>query len=256
MVGGGAEVRKGRFGTVAGEVGFYYLRCVVCLSSGTVLVREMRQLYLPLISPFGSKRVTMSDEEEKTSSKDSQILGPFVVKGMRLRIKDFSISMGDDGQLTLGQLTLHTSLDMSSYWLKIAYSHLLATEQAHKALLDAKQRNYPEDIGSALEQEFLSGMQAMMAAGVAVDAFYSRVKEHIEIPNEVTQAWHEKKTARYKQIAETLKIAFGLRTEVVSSLREVLKQNFDARNKAVHPSSEPAALTLYPRTESSDGLAI
>lgn len=153
--------------------------------------------------------------------------------------------MGSDGQLMLGPLTLYTSLDMSSYWLKLAYEHLLATERAHKALLDAKQRNHDEDIGSALEQEFLSGMQAIMAAGVAVDAFYSRVKENVEIPGEVTRAWREKKTARYKQITETFKIVFGLRNEVASSLREVLKQNFDARDKAVHPSSETATLTPY-----------
>ena len=189
----------------------------------------------------------MSDEEEKTLNEDSQISGPFVVKGMRLRIKDFPISMGDDGQLTLGPLTLYTSLDMSSYWLKIAYNHLLAAEQAHEALLNAKQRDHSEDIGGALEQEFFSGMQAMMACGIAIDAFYASVKEYAAIPPETTRAWHDNGTARYKQVSEVFRLAFRLDNVNAQELRKVIKRIYYFRDRAVHPSSKASALALHPQ---------
>ena len=87
----------------------------------------------------------------------------------------------------------------------------------------------------ALQKEFISGMQAIMASGVAIDAYYASVKDHIELPEDMMKAWRKNRTARYKQFAEVFKRAFSLRQETFENLREFLKQSMEFRNKAVHP---------------------
>ena len=56
--------------------------------------------------------------------------GIFLTKGMKICIPSFSISIGDDGGVVSDPVTLLTGLDMSPYWLEIAYQHLLVTEEA------------------------------------------------------------------------------------------------------------------------------
>lgn len=97
-------------------------------------------------------------------------------------------------------------------------------------------------MGNALQQEFVHGMQTIMASGVAVDAFHTDIKRFVDIPKETTVGWRKNKTARYKQIAEVLRQAFHLEQENSNLLGGVLQQNFRLRDDAVHPqqgTSEP-----------------
>jgi hypothetical protein len=55
---------------------------------------------------------------------------------------------------------------MSPYWLEIAYQHLIATESAHVDLMAAKAAKDDEQIATALQKEFVSGMQAITALGL------------------------------------------------------------------------------------------
>ena len=59
-------------------------------------------------------------------------------KGMKISIPSFSISIGEDGGVVSDPVTLLTGLDMSPYWLEIAYQHLFVTEEAHTELMAAK----------------------------------------------------------------------------------------------------------------------
>ena len=52
-----------------------------------------------------------------------------------------------------------------------------------------------------------------MASGIAIDAYYASIKDHIDLPEELVKAWRENGTARYKQIAEVFKRAFPLSQE-------------------------------------------
>lgn len=171
--------------------------------------------------------------------------GIFVTKGMKVSIPSFSISIGNDGGVISDPVTLHTGLDMTPYWLEIAYQHLIITEAAHTELMEAKNAKDDEKIAQALQKEFVSGMQAIMSSGIAIDAYYASVKDHIELPEDLIKAWRENGTARYKQIAEVLKRAFPLSQESAGKLRDILKQNLKLRDKAVHPEHGTTAPLLH-----------
>lgn len=135
---------------------------------------------------------------------------------------------------------------MCPYWLKFAYDHLLITEQNSNAITNAKERNNDEEIGDALKLEFSSGMQAMMAAGIAVDAFYASTKDYVAISDETARAWRDNRTARYKQVSEVLRSAYRIANSDARGLRDVTKHIYHFRDKAVHPSSGALPLALHP----------
>lgn len=184
----------------------------------------------------------MSETDNSEKSKQ-QVPDPgvFVTKGMNISIPHFSIRISDDGKLEADPVILHTGIDLCPYWLSIAYDHLLATEKANDNLMQAKDIQNDEQIGEALHAEFTSGMQAIMASGISIDAYYANVKECINIPDEIVKAWRKNSTARHEQIAEVLRRAFKLKKESTKNLKEVLKQNFHYRDLTVHP---PAGTTL------------
>lgn len=98
------------------------------------------------------------------------------------------------------------------------------TEQNGNTLMDAKKRNNNEEMGDALKLEFSSGMQAMIASGIAIDAFYASVKEYVAIPPETTRAWRDNGTARYKQVSEVFRMAFRLDNASALELRGAIKR--------------------------------
>lgn len=134
---------------------------------------------------------------------------------------------------------------MSGYWLDIAYKHLLDTESAHKKLMIAKGERNDEKIARYLKKESISGMQSIMASCIAIDAYYASIKEHVEIPQSTLDSWRDNSTARYKQISEVFRVGFRLNTPSSKNLRNVLKQNFNLRDKAVHPNPGTAEPLLH-----------
>jgi hypothetical protein len=171
--------------------------------------------------------------------------GVFLVKGDVVSVQPFSISVNEQGEVESSPLILHVGIDMTGYWLEIAYKHLLVTESAHKKLMLAKDEKNDEKISYYLKKESIAGMQSIMAAGIALDAYYASIKEHVEIPKSTLVSWRENNTARYKQISEVLRVGFRLKNPTSKSLRDVLKQNFKFRDKAVHPSPGTSAPSLH-----------
>jgi len=171
--------------------------------------------------------------------------GVFLVKGDTVSVPSLTLSVNEQGEIEASPIYLHVGIDMTAYWLDIAYKHLLATEAAHKKLMIAKEKKDDEKISRYLKKESIAGMQSIMAAGIALDAYYASVKEHVDIPKETIDIWREKSTARYKQISEVLRMGFRLKPPNSKSLRDILKQNFKFRDKAVHPSPGTAAPLLH-----------
>ena len=89
-------------------------------------------------------------------------------------------------------------------------------------------------------------MQAIMASAIAIDAFYGALRKKAEIPEMLVRRWRDKRTARYLQIAEVIRIAFGLRKRGVKALRQNLKEIYRLRDLAVHPSGDIKAPILHP----------
>jgi len=159
--------------------------------------------------------------------------GIFLVKGDTISVMPFSISVNKQGEIENSPVVLHLGIDMTEYWLDIAYKHLLDTESAHKRLMIAKSEKNDEKIARNLKKESISGMQSMMASCIAIDAYYASIKEQVNIPKSTLESWRENNTARYKQISEVLRIGFRLKNSSNKNLRDVLKQNFNFRDKAV-----------------------
>jgi hypothetical protein len=179
-----------------------------------------------------SAKISMEPTENKKSDP-----GVFLVKGDKVSIPSFSISIDEQGNLHTDPVALHTGIDMSPYWLNIAFGHLKATERAHKRLMQAKATGDDNLIGENLKKESASGMQTIMASGIATDAYYASIKEHVTIPQNTIDAWQANGTARYKQIAETMRVGFHLSNASGKNLRDALKQNLSLRDMAVHPKA-------------------
>ena len=102
-------------------------------------------------------------------------------------------------------------------------------------------------MGDLLQKEFISGMQAIMAGCIAIDSYYASVKDFADIPEDLIKKWRQNRsTARYKQIAETLKRAFNIPQELFLKIREILKQSFKLRDMAVHPNNANDLPVLHP----------
>lgn len=164
--------------------------------------------------------------------------GIFITRGSTLRLTDLRIEIKDDG-LVDGNLNLSLAQDVTADWLEIALSHCREA-QAHSALVQERVRiAEDQELGSALEAEFRSCMQACVAAAVAVDAFYGRVSEYMDIPRATVEAWKHNRTARHARIAEVLRRAFEVHPSKVAELKKLLKEIFHYRDRAVHPPPTP-----------------
>jgi len=97
-----------------------------------------------------------------------------------------------------------------------------------------------------LEREFESSMQAIMAAAIAVDAFYAAIKPKIQIPEDLREQWRQNRTPRYAQIAEVVRRGFSLPQNGAKNLRQNLKEIFRLRDLAVHPSGNIEAPIPHP----------
>lgn len=172
--------------------------------------------------------------------------GLFVTKGMMVSIPEFSLAFNENGEMTSNKMIFHTGLDMCPYWIEIAYEHLVRTEDIHNQLIAARNANNEQLMGDLLQMEFISGMQSIMAGCIAIDSYYASIKDFSEIPESLKKTWKENGTARYKQIAETLKRTFIFPQETFQKIREFLKQSFGLRDMAVHPKHGTDLPVLYP----------
>jgi hypothetical protein len=100
-----------------------------------------------------------------------------------------------------------------------------------------------------LEREFEASMQAIMAAAIALDAFYSTIQTHVQLPPLLAQQWRNKRTARYSQITEVLRRGFHLKPKGTTILRQNLKEIYRFRDLAVHPSGKIQAPLLHPEID-------
>lgn len=194
----------------------------------------------------------MGEEQKSRESKEKadNKQGIFVTKGMQVTIPEggLTLQIGPDGKPRAELKALHLELDLCLYWLEIAVDHLVSAEQANAAALAAHKSGDSKQKAEALEAEFTSGMQAIVASAIAIDAFYAAIKERAAISNidELSRTWREKGTARYKQIAEVMRRAFSLQPEPFQALRSNLKELMNYRGKAVHPPSGATKPMMHP----------
>jgi len=171
--------------------------------------------------------------------------GIFITRGMRVSIPRFTISIGPDGAMST-DIALHVSLDICPFWLEIARRHVAKAEADHLEVQAAWQASDNDLRVATLEAEFDASMQAIAATGIAIDAFYARVKEEVQLPSGMVESWRTNNTARYKQVTEVLRRAFVMGPRSAVNLRQVVKEIYKFRDQTVHPPSEARAPVSYP----------
>lgn len=164
--------------------------------------------------------------------------GIFLIEGMAANFKDLSISIGDDGRID-ARMDLVVGYDACIEWVKIALGHrgdALRRMNDRRSIWAADVQSGPEH-AAALQGEFNSSIQAVVAAAVCLDALYDHLVRQVPVERNVRESWNKNKTARYRQISETIRIAFNVRNSEIKLIRNNLKTIFKLRDVAVHPSS-------------------
>ncbi|MGD1046954.1 MAG: hypothetical protein ABR936_16750 [Bacteroidota bacterium] len=177
--------------------------------------------------------------DEKIQQSDPPSHGVFLTKGMRIGIPPggFQLRIGEDGKPN-ASLNFHVSIDVTNLWFDLAIDHLESALLSRQNLNSAWKNQANEEIECALQAESLSCMQATMASAVAIDAFYSAVKDRITIPSSTLDAWQKKRTARYVQVFEVLRRGFRIVKCDLPTIRQILKDLYRFRDVAVHPDAK------------------
>jgi hypothetical protein len=173
--------------------------------------------------------------------------GIFISKGTTITIPigGLSIFFGGEGAPKT-DIKVHVVFDVCPSWLEIALDHLSVAKTCNVARNAAWESNDGDAKGATLEREFKASMQAIVAAATAIESFYATTRKKINIDEALAMKWREKKIARYSQVCEVLRLAFQLKPENLKILRGILKQIYQFRAYAVHPSSSPTEAVLHP----------
>ena len=139
-----------------------------------------------------------SDVNKPDADSPQDWRGIHMSRGMKLRLSGLGISIDRDGKVHSPPPDLLISIDLFAYWLEIAMTHLIESQETHRHLLTVWGRGDKQEGGQWLEREFSSSLQCITAAAIAVDAFYAMVRDQVHIPEEVIQAWRNNRTSRPK----------------------------------------------------------
>ena len=173
--------------------------------------------------------------------------GIFISRGVRLVIPPGGLVLSLTRPTPL--VTVHVHFDVCPSWCQIALQHLKDAQRRAAERIEAWAHDDQQARGATLEREFEAAMQAIVAAGIAIDAFYAAVQPHVAIPPAMLKSWREGRTARHAQIAEVLRRAFRVSPIGFANLKVHLKELFRFRDLAVHPSGKLQAPLLHPELD-------
>jgi hypothetical protein len=155
------------------------------------------------------------------------------------------LSIDDNGNIQTHTITPRVHFDVCPTWLEIAARHAKDSNEKKLARVAAWNSTDETAKAEALEREFESSMQAIMAAAIAIDSFYANLRDAVGISKEEIARWRGNNTARYKQISEVLRRAFTLQNRHAVNLRKAIKEVFRFRDLAIHPSGDVTAPILH-----------
>ncbi len=181
--------------------------------------------------------------------------GVLVIQGMSLRIPvgAIKISLTADGAPGVGDPVVpQLRLDLWPTWLEAGW--VRHARRANDVGLRLTSDLSDEQKAELLARELKDGLVAMCAFAFAFDGFYDVVKSELgEHPN--ASQWRQegrRATPRHRQVAETFRYHLKLGPKFTAQLKEVLRDLFKFRGRAVHPSSAYETATL--RVEIDSGV--
>lgn len=174
--------------------------------------------------------------------------GILILAGMGLQIPAGAlvISHGEDGDVAAEIKEVRVRLDLWPTWLEIG------CRAADEALFASAQLRLDlDDQGktSLLTAELEGGLAAITAFAFCLDGFYDTVRNELgRHPDEA--AWRKNRTARAAQVSETLRRHLKLDPMFSGNLTQFVKQLFDFRSRAVHPSGSWVQPNYRPEIDS------
>jgi len=150
------------------------------------------------------------------------------------------------GEINLEPAAIRLRHDVCPEWLEIAVDHLETNALSAEDIQNALKIKDDKIIGEALKKEFRYGMQSIVASCTAIEAFFEIISELAKIPDDLKDSWKKNRTSKYARIAEAMKIAFNINNETVEKIRELLKEIFSYRDKAIHPNQDFMPPALHP----------
>jgi hypothetical protein len=165
--------------------------------------------------------------------------------GCDLRVSGLSFSIGLNGlpDRNAGHATVEFRTDMWRFWLEDAIDAALAAAVFADQIPTLYERfeagnATDEDLDQLAIRELIASMRAISACAFAIDAFYASVKARS--PKHPHQdMWHEKGTARHKQVADTFRVQLHVTDrQAVKEMKSRVSQVFRFRDWAVHPGSK------------------
>ena len=169
-----------------------------------------------------------------------------MTSGTSLKLTDMSISFNSDGEIVGSNMTPLVRFDVTFAWLAIAEKHLDQASNESTKQVDIWIGDDNEAKSACLEGEFSASMQAIMAAAIAIDAFYAVVKDLIDIPEETENSWTRNRTARYIRVTEVLRLAFRFDRTNTKILKDNLNQIYRFRDMVVHPKGDYSSAVHRP----------
>lgn len=164
--------------------------------------------------------------------------GIFIVDGMTVQIRNLSISLDEEGNFSATGPEIGVSYDACIAWAKIALAHRDSARERMSKRRDVWNSDVQEaDKSRVLEEEFAATMQAVVAAATCIDALYDQIVRFSPISAETRASWMKKRTARYVQVAETLRATFRIKPEGMKQVISTLRPMYRLRDASVHPSS-------------------
>ena len=192
---------------------------------------------------------TMNDENSsERENSELQAGRVFIGQGTQMSIPKggLTIRVDSDGGSVIDPVTVHVRFDTWPMLLQLGLEQLADADHRHLEVLDTWGGLRDDELGRSLGAECKAGMQAIVASGTAIDAFYAVVKERINILGETKDAWRRNRTARDRQIAEVMRLAFNMNPKGFARVRQILGEITRFRGWAVHPSGQPAEPVQHP----------
>ena len=158
---------------------------------------------------------------------------------------DLIPSAGEHGKST-SSWPAHGHFDACPTWLELAIRHLSDAQvgQVSRDIAGSGTDNNAKT--GALEWEFETSMQAIVASANAVDAFCAAVQARVFAPQLHIDEGRDKRVPRNVQIAEVLSRALSLTPKDANSLRRNLGEIFRFRDLSIDPTGKMDAQILHP----------
>lgn len=177
--------------------------------------------------------------------------GIFIIEGMSLRVLKLRIGVDEAGKAFVETPPeIAVAYDACVAWAKIALAH---RDRAKDAMVKRRSvwasYSSADEKGVVLEEEFSATMQALVAAATCIDAFYDQIAPYSPTPPAIKSAWVRNKTARHKQISETIRATFRIRADEMKKASEMVRALYLLRDASVHPSSTPRLPYKHPELD-------